>query len=179
MTTSTGWPRIGPATHRAATQEDGLRREASPQVEGHLTASLQVAKSAPGTLSRWRHGFEPRWDYERRTPGQGTSPWIDRLLEPRLKRRISRKYPAAGSRVVTARKGTRVEGGCTSHRCVLHGRWAQGCLPLGIGDGTGSPTGSRTTPGARRAGRPRPTASASPSSAPPPSARRCTDGADR
>jgi hypothetical protein len=73
MTTSTGWPRIGPATHRTATQEDGLRREASPQVEGHLTASLQVAKSALRTLSRWRHGFEPRWDYKRKAPGQGTS----------------------------------------------------------------------------------------------------------
>jgi hypothetical protein len=24
-------------------------------------------------LSRWRHGFEPRWDYERKPPGQGTS----------------------------------------------------------------------------------------------------------
>jgi hypothetical protein len=24
-------------------------------------------------LSGWRHGFEPRWDYERKPPGQGTS----------------------------------------------------------------------------------------------------------
>ena len=56
MTASTDWPRIGPAAYRAATREDGLRREANPQLDGHLRASLQVANSAPRTLSRWRHG---------------------------------------------------------------------------------------------------------------------------
>jgi hypothetical protein len=30
-------------------------------------SSPQVVESAPRILSRWRHGFEPRWDY------QGTS----------------------------------------------------------------------------------------------------------
>jgi hypothetical protein len=82
MTGSTDWPRIGPAAYRAATQDDGLRREANPQADGHLMASPQVAKSAPRTLSRWRHGFEPRWDYQRKVPGQGTSPesigWLNR-----------------------------------------------------------------------------------------------------
>ena len=33
-------------------------------------------------LSRWRHGFEPRWDYTHKVPGQGTSPksigWLNR-----------------------------------------------------------------------------------------------------
>jgi hypothetical protein len=67
MTTSTCWPRIGPATYRATTQEDGLRREAYSQVDEHLMASPQVVELALGTLSRWRHGFEPRWDYA----GQG------------------------------------------------------------------------------------------------------------
>src|SRR6266542_3127072 len=63
MTASTDWPRIGPAVYCATTQEDELRREENPQVDKHLKASPQVAESAPGTLSRWRHGFEPRWDY--------------------------------------------------------------------------------------------------------------------
>ena len=68
------WPRIGPATYCTTTQEDELRREANPQLDKHLKASPQVAESAPRTLSRWRHGFEPRWDYKRKTPGQGASP---------------------------------------------------------------------------------------------------------
>jgi hypothetical protein len=73
MTTSTCWPRIGPATYRATTQEDGLRREAYSQVDEHLMASPQVVELALLTLSRWRHGFELRWDDERELPGQTTS----------------------------------------------------------------------------------------------------------
>jgi hypothetical protein len=73
MTTSTCWPRIGPARYRTTTHEDQVRREAYSQVDEHLKASAQVVESAPRTLSRWRHGFEPRWDYEHKGPGQGTS----------------------------------------------------------------------------------------------------------
>jgi hypothetical protein len=77
MTTSTCWPRIGPATYRATTQEDRVRREANPQVDDHLMSSPQVVESAPRTLSRWRHGFEPRWDYagQRPYPGFHISEW--------------------------------------------------------------------------------------------------------
>ncbi|SRR6266542_4089273 len=71
MTASTDWPRIGPAVYCATTQEDELRREENPQVDKHLKASPQVAESAPGTLSRWRHGFEPRWDYKQRCRSEG------------------------------------------------------------------------------------------------------------
>jgi hypothetical protein len=67
MTAATDWPRIGPATHCAMTQEDEWRREANPQVDDHLMATPQVAESPSGTLSRWRHGFKSRWDYS----GQG------------------------------------------------------------------------------------------------------------
>src|SRR6266498_2544846 len=63
MTAATDWPRIGPATHCAMTQEDEWRREANPQVDDHLMATPQVAESPSGTLSRWRHGFKSRWDY--------------------------------------------------------------------------------------------------------------------
>jgi hypothetical protein len=73
MTTSTGWPRIGPATHRAATQEDGLRREASPQVEGSSHSIAAGSEVGPRTLSRWRHGFEPRWDYAGQSPYSGSA----------------------------------------------------------------------------------------------------------
>ena len=74
MTPSTDWPRIGPAAYRTTTQEDELRGEANPQVDGHFIASPQVAESISRTLSRWRHGFKSRWDYKRKTPGQGASP---------------------------------------------------------------------------------------------------------
>src|SRR6266581_986775 len=37
---------------------------ANPQVKKQIRVSSQLARSAPRTLSRWRHGFEPRWDYQ-------------------------------------------------------------------------------------------------------------------
>jgi hypothetical protein len=43
-------------------------------------ASSQVMESASRTLSRWRHGFKSRWDYEWKIRGQGTSPGSIRLL---------------------------------------------------------------------------------------------------
>ena len=42
----------------------GTAEASNPQVRTQIRASSQVAKSAPRTLSRWRHGFEPRWDYQ-------------------------------------------------------------------------------------------------------------------
>jgi hypothetical protein len=53
-----------------------------PQVEKRIRTSPQVVELALGTLSRWRHGFEPRWDYARKVPGQGSTPqsidWLNR-----------------------------------------------------------------------------------------------------
>jgi hypothetical protein len=52
-----------------------------------------VAELAPFTLSRWRHGFKSRWDYERKLQVRALG--LNRsLVEPRLRPRISRKYPA-------------------------------------------------------------------------------------
>jgi hypothetical protein len=45
--------------------------ETETQVSGHVRPELLVTDSARTTLSRWRHGFETRWDYER-NPGQGS-----------------------------------------------------------------------------------------------------------
>jgi len=42
----------------------GFDPEQNPQASGHLPSSAQVTESAWGNLSRWRHGFEPRWDYQ-------------------------------------------------------------------------------------------------------------------
>lgn len=42
----------------------GGNRQRKPQVSGHLRVPPQVARTAWTTLSRWRHGFESRWDYQ-------------------------------------------------------------------------------------------------------------------
>jgi hypothetical protein len=40
-----------------------IDQERNPQVSGAFQPSPQVTESARLNLSRWRHGFEPRWDY--------------------------------------------------------------------------------------------------------------------
>jgi hypothetical protein len=108
---STDWPRIGPAAYRATTQEDGLRGEANPQLDDRLIASPQVVASISRTLSRWRHGFEPRWDYKCKAPGQGTS----RESTSWLNRGSNAEYPAIsriGSSIGECTSSARVEGGC-------------------------------------------------------------------
>lgn len=57
---ATDWPRIGPAAYHATTHEDGLRKEANPQVDRYFAPSPQVEEAASRTLSRWRHGFKSR-----------------------------------------------------------------------------------------------------------------------
>jgi hypothetical protein len=113
MTASTDWPRIGPAAYRATTQEDGLRREANPQADSHFIAWPQVVESVSRSLSRWRHGFKSRWDYECKLPGQGARP----EAMGSVNRDSNAKYPAyiprRIERIASSRKGARIEGGCT------------------------------------------------------------------
>src|SRR6266498_6040969 len=66
MTASTDWPRIGPATYGATTQEDELRREANPQLDEHLKASPQVAESAREPSQGGDTGSNPVWDYQQK-----------------------------------------------------------------------------------------------------------------
>jgi hypothetical protein len=49
-------------------------------VNGLIPLPQQVTESGPGTLSRWRHGFEPRWDYA----GQRPYPRVTRASGPAL-----------------------------------------------------------------------------------------------
>ena len=112
MTTSTCWPRTGPATYRATTQEEGLRREAYSQVEGHLMASPQVVELAPRTLSRWRDGFEPRWDY------QETRSSVASLTT------VSRRVPSSLIRPATDASSSRRAVRRDHHAGVLPGRGA-------------------------------------------------------
>ena len=62
----------------------------NPHVTSWTPTSSQVEKSTTRTLSRWRHGFEPRWDYKRKAPGQGVSPESIRSLN----RDSNAGYPA-------------------------------------------------------------------------------------
>jgi hypothetical protein len=41
----------------------GSDREPNRPVDGPLRPPMQVTEPAGLNLSRWRHGFEPRWDY--------------------------------------------------------------------------------------------------------------------
>jgi hypothetical protein len=74
---------------RTTGRRQEVRRKAgasNPHVRDRIRPSLQVARSAPRTLSRWRHGFEPRWDYAGQTP----CPVVARLRGPALAPRRTR-----------------------------------------------------------------------------------------
>jgi hypothetical protein len=106
----------------------GTAGASNPQVRKQIRPSPQVAGSAPRTLSRWRHGFEPRWDYEHKGPGQGTS----LRTFGRLNRDSNAEYPEnIPSRIERSEvpESQRIEGGCTGataswhpHHCAVPGR---------------------------------------------------------
>jgi hypothetical protein len=68
----TVWPQVAaldrpafvPRTTGRRQEMTGPAGASSPQVRNQIRPSPQVARSVPRTLSRWRHGFEPRWDYQ-------------------------------------------------------------------------------------------------------------------
>ena len=69
--------RLIPYLSRTTSKNEGLRpestRNGNTRLGGPFRPPPQVRESSRGTLSRWRHGFEPRWDYEHKGPGLGTS----------------------------------------------------------------------------------------------------------
>jgi hypothetical protein len=60
-----GSSRIRPANDRRSQEITGTAGASNAQVRGRFRASPLVAKSAQRTLSRWRHGFEPRCDHQK------------------------------------------------------------------------------------------------------------------
>ena len=67
----------------------GTAGASNPQVRNQIRLSPQVAKSAPRTLSRWRHGFKSRWDYQqtrRSEPLSGAGEPSRSILVPHLSR---------------------------------------------------------------------------------------------
>jgi hypothetical protein len=63
--------------HGVATGND---RKLNPQVSIPFPPPALVTDSTRTTLSRWRHGFEPRWDYA----GQGSGPSVKCVHGPAL-----------------------------------------------------------------------------------------------
>jgi hypothetical protein len=103
-------------------------RATNLQVRNRIRVSPQVAKPGSRTLSRWRHGFEPRWDYEQKGPGQGTSMKAFGGLNRDSNAEYPENIPSCIERS-EVRKSPRVEGGCTDataswhpHHCAVHGR---------------------------------------------------------
>jgi hypothetical protein len=89
-------PASVPRTTGRRQEMTGTAGASNPQVRKQIRPSLQVARSAPRTLSRWRRGFEPRWDYA----GQRLCPGIPRASGPALAPRRTRgrhDYPGPTS----------------------------------------------------------------------------------
>ena len=57
-------PAFVPRTTGRRQETTGTAGASNPQVRNQIRPSPQVANPAPRTRSRWRHGFEPRWDYQ-------------------------------------------------------------------------------------------------------------------
>jgi hypothetical protein len=49
----------------------GWAGASNSQVSSQIRLSVQVAKSGPRTLSKWRHGFKSLWDYQRERVANG------------------------------------------------------------------------------------------------------------
>ena len=105
-----------------------IDEEQNPQVSGAFQRSQQVTESARLNLSRWRHGFEPRWDYESKAPGQGSSRESIRSLNATQTLDIP-QISRTGSRVRERAHASRVDA--LAYRCGLHcGIWLGGCCVL-------------------------------------------------
>jgi hypothetical protein len=76
---ASGIPCLSRMTSKAR-GSDHNRPEPNSPVRDPFPPPPQVTDSARLNLSRWRHGFEPRWDYERKVPGQRTNPEAIGLL---------------------------------------------------------------------------------------------------
>ena len=91
-----------------------IDQERNPQVSGAFQRSPQVTESARLDLSRWRHGFEPRWDYKEKRRSDpcpvGVASQLSRSSRicPAHDRDTSRpNLPAVGNRVVSIGRASR------------------------------------------------------------------------
>jgi hypothetical protein len=60
----------------------GIDRELNPHVIGPITPPPPLTEPTRLNLSRWRHGFEPRWDYTEKRRSEALSNLKRRLSSP-------------------------------------------------------------------------------------------------
>jgi hypothetical protein len=109
-----GRPAFVPRTTERRQEMTGTARASNPHVRRRIWVSSLVATSASRTLSRWRHGFEPRWDYQgnvsvRDASSAGYPPsssWCA-SVQPRSRERRDRSRRRANARSI-----------CRHHRFV-------------------------------------------------------------
>jgi hypothetical protein len=97
--------RMTSETEGVATGND---RKLNPQVSVPFPPLALVTDSARTTLSRWRHGFEPRWDYKQRCRSEGmfrlsiesAGPFVPHLSRGRP-RHVTTEPAEKGVRVVS------------------------------------------------------------------------------
>jgi hypothetical protein len=140
-------PAFVPRTTGRRQGTTGMARAPNPQVRNQIRASLQLMRSTPRTLSRWRHGFEPRWDYKGKVAGQGTShgstAWLNRGSNAgypaNIPHRIERSEFATGRAHPPIRyRSAGFQGGQRNQRIGVLLR-ERGLLPVGHVHAGGSP----------------------------------------
>jgi hypothetical protein len=110
--------RIDPALIPHEVEKRGVTTQTNPRTEAPRQSRFgpapQVTELTRVTLSRWRHGFEPRWDYQGR-----------RLRTRRLIRRISTSsswwasvQPCSRERRDRSRRRANARSTCRHHRFV-------------------------------------------------------------
>jgi len=77
-------PAFVPPTNGRSQETVSTAEQPNAQVSCPIRASAQVARSAPRTLSSWRHGFEPRWDYRSNAGSEEASPSLSRRRRQHL-----------------------------------------------------------------------------------------------
>ena len=73
----------------------GIDQERNPQVSGPIPPPPQVTEPARLNLSRWRHGFKSRWDYQ-----GNRSFWIDVTTSFKVQTRASDQRETAARRAL-------------------------------------------------------------------------------
>ena len=101
----------------------GSDREPNRQVDDPLRPAMQVTEPAGLNLSRWRHGFEPRWDYKQKAWSEAHSGFDWEAMSPLVphlsRRRCERVTCGLGAQptVISARDAAPRKA--VRHPCTL------------------------------------------------------------
>jgi hypothetical protein len=126
----------------------GIDQEKTPQLSSPSPPPPQVTESARLNLSRWRHGFEPRWDYKRNRRSERRHrsnesddcaevgrPRRTRVVTPTADRRMATKrWRALSGRCLRSKRSSRRRRGCERRDCPT-GRSRRVSIPTGTPPG--------------------------------------------